>query len=108
VACHSEDFDCSRCTEAAKKERGCHEPAKRPVVSIGGEKYYRCPVKLIRPWAKWVLGLYRHYRDGHLPYSGGVMDQPAKLMEAFLVVASAIEEETGDKVRNPHSAQGQR
>lgn len=30
-----------------------------------------------------ILNVYQHYKAGYLPYSGGSLDQPAALMEAF-------------------------
>lgn len=33
-----------------------------------------------------MLQLYGYYQDGHLPVSGGMTDQPYKVMRAFQVI----------------------
>jgi len=40
-----------------------------------------------------VLELYTHYKNGHLPFPGGVLDQPLWLMSAFdLIAQESIDE----------------
>lgn len=34
-----------------------------------------------------MLQLFGHFRDGHLPVSGGTAEQPYKIMRAFQIIA---------------------
>ena len=34
------------------------------------------------------LDLWRGFKEGHLPFRGGLLDQPAKIMEAFQILDS--------------------
>lgn len=99
MAYYSDEFDCRRCPEAAREERGCYGPVGRPIYRLGDEEYDRCPVRLVEPWTHEVLVLYRHYKNGFLPYAGGVTDQPAKLMRAFLLIENAVSEAEAERAK---------
>jgi hypothetical protein len=48
----------------------------------------------------WVVfELYNHYQNGHLPFSGAVIDQPAWLMSAFDTITENSFEEKKDSGR---------
>lgn len=47
-----------------------------------------CPKQQVTPWSWYMLQLFAAYQDGHLPASGGVTDQPHKIMQAFNVIAA--------------------
>jgi len=38
-----------------------------------------------------TLQLYIHYKNGHLPYQGGVLNQPNRLMEEIMCVGQVYE-----------------
>lgn len=42
---------------------------------------------MVADWASQLLRLYIHYKNGLLPYAGGVLDQP----QAFLISMEMIE-----------------
>jgi hypothetical protein len=44
-----------------------------------------------------IVALFRHYRRGHLPAAGGLLDQPAALMRCFDVLAANWAAEDGRK-----------
>jgi len=50
-------------------------------------------------WVWRVLRLYDDYRDGRLPFAGGVLNQPVKLMAMFRVCAAEIARADGEKKR---------
>jgi hypothetical protein len=37
-----------------------------------------------------MLRLYQHYKLGYLPFSGGVLQQPNKFLEAMEVISATI------------------
>jgi len=51
------------------------------------------PMEAVPVWA-WhaVRSFFRTRSTGHLPYDGGHLDQPARLMAAFGVLSSALAE----------------
>lgn len=54
---------------------------------------YACPLNALEPWASHVVELYVWMRDhGALPEAGGVLDQSAWLMDAFMAVRRAVAE----------------
>lgn len=56
---------------------------------------YSCPAT---PWRDNPDGMFTlydlayHYRNGFLPMPGGVLDQPARLMEAIAVLLNMVQE----------------
>jgi len=56
---------------------GCEETLTSPVFTYKetGEKFYRCPVKLVSEEAWQMLSMYSHYKNGYLPFSGGIFEQ---------------------------------
>jgi len=48
-----------------------------------------CPVRRLAGWA-WALRLYRWRQAGHLPRAGGVLDQPARVMDVLEVIDDAL------------------
>ena len=48
-----------------------------------------CPVRGVPRWG-WLLSAWRWCTEGRLPRSGGVLDQPAWLMDALDVVGGVV------------------
>lgn len=46
-------------------------------------------VKLLPIEIKDYIRYYEYYKKGHLPFRGGVSEQPAKLLEIFNILESA-------------------
>lgn len=72
---------------------GCREPAMRPVAYLKGEPLRRCGAAVVTseaPWAWDVLRLYPLWEQGTLPNSGGVLDQPAQLLDALQLVDAEV------------------
>ncbi len=83
------DLDCQKCTEQRKISRGCKEEAPAPVFEMDGEKYYRCPLKLIRKETLEYVRFHRFFQMGYLPNAGGLLEQPAKFLNAIEVIENA-------------------
>ncbi|MEA3225401.1 MAG: hypothetical protein U9Q07_05580 [Planctomycetota bacterium] len=47
----------------------------------------KCYMKYVSPDVSTVLTLHDHFRNGCMPFAGGVMDQPAVLLDAFNLVS---------------------
>jgi hypothetical protein len=69
----------------------------------------RCPRRLLLDQPQDVAEVfwwYQNYRRGLLPVDGGLLDQPALLMECFSVIDSAIatyEAEQAEEMRKQTS-----
>jgi len=44
---------------------------------------------MINGFSDQMIGLYWHYKNGLLPFSGGVMEQPSVYLEAMRIIDSA-------------------
>lgn len=49
-----------------------------------------CPRRLITPESRRMLELFQHYQAGFLAHSGGILDQPAKYVEAMRFISGVI------------------
>ncbi len=96
------NLDCQSCTEILQKSRGCEKKAAIPAFNLDGEDFYRCPLKIITRQSIEYIRFYNFYREGYLPNTGGIMDQPGKFLDAMQIVEGAvreIEEEARKKPR---------
>lgn len=55
-----------------------------------GKPLPRCPRAMIEPWTWEYLSLYHLWRQGTLPFAGGVLDQPSRTMDAMRVIDSTL------------------
>lgn len=114
-------WDCGKC-EAVKgkqKERGCTSDTG-PIWTMGGEESRRCPkARLLHDSDPssliQIFNFISHYRNGVLPLSGGVMDQPAiaiQLLDTALEEIVRLENEDmkkeRDKLKEPVIKRGNR
>lgn len=51
-----------------------------------------CPTKLVTEASVAWLRLYRFFRRGFLPFSGGLLEQPARFLDAMEVIDGASAE----------------
>ena len=86
------NLDCQACTGNLKKARGCTEEAPVPMFDLDGKEYCRCPLKIITRQSMEYIRFYSFFRDGYLPNAGGIMDQPAKFLDAMSMIESVLAE----------------
>jgi hypothetical protein len=90
-------FDCKKAyPEQKRKElKGCFNPIKRPVAKYKDKiVFYKCPANFYSMGLAKIKEQARHLENGLLPYSGGLFDQPAKLVEIMNLFESLrIEDE---------------
>jgi hypothetical protein len=85
-------FNCAACLNRYKKDhrdssKGCNTPASRVVAEYQPfYKFRRCPGALKTNAAREIIGMHRLYEQGVLPFNGGFLEQPAKIVEAMGVV----------------------
>lgn len=90
------EYDCSKCDEDKRIERGHDEDAPIPYwTDLRGEKQSRCPrLPIFNDPSRFnaVIGAYNAYKNGFLPDEGGVRNQAGLFLDIMSVVDNAIEE----------------
>ena len=67
--------------------KGCNLPASRVVAEYSGfYKFKRCPGALKSGWAREILSMHLLWSNGVMPFEGGALDQPAKIVEAMQLI----------------------
>ena len=79
------NLDCHKCTEQVKEFRGCYGKPKQPFI-FDGKELDRCPLKLLTPETYFYISMHNYFEKGFLPYSGTILQQPAKMLDAFNVI----------------------
>lgn len=84
---YNANFNCGKCIAQHSEDRrnrlkGCSTPIKMPVAKYKDKIYfYKCPSNFYSAYIAEMMSHARHLENGLLPYAGGLMDQPAKLIE---------------------------
>lgn len=90
VAHNRESFNCQAC----RFHRHCDDsnPAPFPMFVIHeiGLESRTCLLPMVTDASRQMLAMYRHYKNGYLPFSGGIMDQPEAFAEAMAIIDSAV------------------
>lgn len=82
--------------------RGCYEDSPRPQWrDEKGQWIKRCPIRLIDQEAETYLTFYIHYKNGYLPFSGGILQQPEKIMRAFSYIEYLEYKTMEEKAKKP-------
>jgi hypothetical protein len=84
---------CSTCTSLKKRTYGCETDATQ-ILELDGVRLLRCPRRPLLDDPQLygeVFWLYRSYKKGYLPNSGGLDDQPAKYMAYVKVIDRALD-----------------
>jgi len=75
------------------ERNGCRKDATKVVGTLDGRPMFRCLAALVterQPDAWDLLRLHRRSEQGHLPESGGTMEQASPVMDALDVLDSAV------------------
>ena len=89
MAIHNNDLDCQKCSEGVKKLRGCDGEVE--AYYIEGEKYTRCPAKLVSNDTRICISVYNLIKSSRQLYNeGGIGDQANKLIEVLMLMNSEL------------------
>lgn len=70
--------------------RGCTADAPGAVAYWQREPLRRCPTALVKPWAMQYVRLYNHHRQGRALLPGGLLNWPARLLDALDVIEATV------------------
>uniref|UniRef100_A0A6M3KZB4 Uncharacterized protein n=1 Tax=viral metagenome TaxID=1070528 RepID=A0A6M3KZB4_9ZZZZ len=80
-------WDCDDCEkERLQEARFCHHDAPFPIFEIDDRKFFRCPVKELDDETFESINVYNYFLQGHLPESGGMLDQDFYWVQVFGIV----------------------
>lgn len=90
-ATHDQDFNCGLCKKKQSQSvrdsrKSCSIKRDSAVATYGKGteiKYYTCPSNFYNPAIALLIDMGRHFREGILPFEGGLFDQPAKVIDCF-------------------------
>lgn len=105
-AINDKEYNCSFCKKKFSQSvrdtrKACSVIRDKPVLSYGEMsyeiKYYKCPTNFYNPALAMLIDNFRHFRNGVLPYQGGLMDQPCKIVDIYNLVESLTNELANDQ-----------
>jgi hypothetical protein len=90
-AIHDQQYNCQKCKKKQSQSvrdsrKACSTTKETPVVTYGKSeeiKYFTCPSNFYNPAYAILIDMLRHFRQGVLPFEGGLFEQPAKVVDYF-------------------------
>lgn len=95
-------YNCATCLLKVKKDvreqkKACNQKSKEPVTKYHDiYNFYRCPSNFRLPSYRNLIKLHGLYLQGILPYNGGILEQPAKFIEAMNTIDALMAEHQKD------------
>ena len=89
---------CAGCAKKLRASLGCEKDAPVPYeLEMDGEviQLRRCPMRLLTATTHRALEFYGHYKQGHLPVAGGLLDQSATFLRAMSIIGGEIDRQDG-------------
>jgi hypothetical protein len=108
-----ENFNCYSCKKKSSlgvrdKRMACFTPKDTPIVDYKGLiRYFVCPSNYYNPAYSQLIDMFRHFQRGVLPFSGGLLDQPTRIIEFFKLIESLDNERNEDLQRKQKWQTGQ-
>jgi len=81
------EISCRDCNEALQRARGCRSPAQIPSFRFENKDFFHCPRRELTPQTLVYFRFFNFFQEGFLPVEGGLLDQPAKFLEAMEVLS---------------------
>jgi len=66
---------------------------------LNGEEYQGCPFKIVTRQSADFIRAFNFYERGYLPNIGGWLEQPAKMLDAFEIIAKELKKIESEKMR---------
>jgi len=100
-AIYSPEYNCQKCikkySESARDLRkSCFTKRQKPIISYEGINYYKCPSNWSNSGVFRLIDMFRFFKNGMLPFEGGLLNQPAKLIDVFSLFDNLLFEHQKD------------
>lgn len=91
-------FNCFQCKKLYPEirrieQKGCGKPIARAIFKRRDIHFYKCPSNFYSGLVANLVASASHFDKGILPYKGGLMDQPNKIIEAYSLISSLRKED---------------
>lgn len=83
-------MNCEDCTESDKRRNGCINDAIGTIWEFEGEKFKRCPVKMVNKINNEWIEAYNWYCKGFLPIVGGMLNQTNRFLDLISVIDNCL------------------
>lgn len=109
---HNQSFQCGLCVlkmgESARESRkNCTGKNKR-VRKLDEISYSKCPGNFYNVGYALLLDVHKNFRKGVMAYPGGLLDQPAKFIEAMNLIENIVSAKEIDRMNAQAKAKGAR
>jgi len=81
-----------------KREYGCVDPGIIPW-EVNGERFYRCPLKIIPGWIWDYVKAYPLYQNGMLPNGTGWLNESDRFLQAMTIIENESAKIANAKVK---------
>jgi len=108
-----ENFNCFKCKKmfsasVRDTRKACFTERAKEIVNYNNSiKYFKCPSNFFNPAYSQIIDFFRHFQSGALPFSGGLFEQPAKIIEVFRLIENLENERLADQARSQKWQKGQ-
>lgn len=107
---YNERYQCSKCLIKAdetirEKRKGCTGKYSFKAESEGFT-YTRCPGNFYNPAYGQLVDVYRMFRQGILANAGGLLDQPAKYVDAMNLLENLISQKELERAQKASGKNG--
>jgi hypothetical protein len=98
---HSPEWNCQKCVKKYSQgvrdsRKNCSVIKEKPVLSYKNINYFKCPSNWYNSGVARLFDMFRFFKDGVLPFEGGIFEQPSKLIDVFSLFDSLIYEHQKD------------
>ena len=96
------NFNCRECKKqfsasVRDSRKACFTSRKKEYINYNDSiKYFTCPSNHFNQAYASIIEMNRLFHDGTLPFEGGLLDQPSKIIEMFRIVDSLDAERQKD------------
>lgn len=91
--------------EIRDKNKGCSTVLEKPFSSWNDDiKYKTCPVNFYDQSVVTYIDLFRQFDKGLLPFTGGLLEQPNKIMEIFNLIETLKAENERERLERQQKA----
>ena len=107
------EYNCSKCKRHYPRDedrqrkhqerKGCFDTFPTAILKYRGDSntpmqsatkinYYHCPARFFSNYWASIINVHYKFEDGIMPFPGSLLEQPAKIVEAFNLIHNLKEE----------------